>query len=876
MHQRKKRIFLLAAIMASLVAAVSFINSRLLYRTALFEQRRRLSELVHSQAALIQEMNLANIELEKVYGFGHAQQLTLRQLMTAHQKFRIGSKTGEFTLARMVGDTIRFLIVNGQNVSEDSPLAHVPMNSSLGQPMAKALSMQSGTLIGRDYEGTEVLAAYEPLFLTYEVLGIVAKIDIQEIRAPFVRANIIVSVIGLGFVLVGLFFFYRTTEPILRDLRRSEEQYRDLVERADSLIVRVDGKGRILFANTCAQKQLGREMEDLYQADACRLLVKSDSDVECREGADDLLRLMGESGTPRALPITLSNGLTAWISWAVHPIQGSDGRLEELLCIGNDVTAQYLAQRSKRDIEERFRAIAKASPVGIIITDMTGNLVYANEHMHELTGLSAVELAGAGWLKRIRGEDRDWIMKSWFRKKEPKPMARSEFQLRRLDGTALWVLGQRVPMQNVDGALIGYVATLTDITRIKDTEAKHKRLSTAIDQSADAVVITDLAGDILYVNPAFEIITGYSGEEVRGRNPRFLQSGEHDADFYARLWETISAGDVWYGRFINKRKNGEIYQQEASIGPVRDQNGKIVNFVEVARDVTEQLILEAQLRHAQKLESIGELAAGIAHEINTPTQFVDNNIRFMGTSFKTLLDMVGNCRDLVNALLDKRDEQTVLDLAERALDQEELQYLSEDIPNAVEESLAGLRRISEIVQSIKLLAHPGEVEMNYHDVNGIIRNSVTVSTNEWKYVADIVMELDEDLAPVNCLAGELGQVLLNLIVNAAHAIEARFGPTPERKGSIVIRSFREGGMAVIQVGDNGSGMPSEVIARAFDPFFTTKEVGRGTGQGLAIAHSVVVGRHGGSIDIDSVEGGGTTFTVKLPFVPPSQPSQDDS
>lgn len=341
-------------------------------------------------------------------------------------------------------------------------------------------------------------------------------------------------------------------------------------------------------------------------------------------------------------------------------------------------------------------------------------------------------------------------------------------------------------------------------------------------------------------------------------------SGEHGKEFYQELWNTIANGKVWTGRIVNLRKNGQRYTEEASIGPVRDGQGNIISYVCVAKDISERLIVEAQLRQSQKLESIGELAAGIAHEINTPTQYVLSNSQFLEEAFGTLVKMLDSCKGLITAIQGKSDRDTLLELAEHALEEKELEYLSEDIPNAFRESEEGLRRISEIVQSIKQLAHPGESQKSLHDLNEIITNAVTVTTNEWKYVAEIKTDLSESLPGVYCLKGEMGQVLLNLIVNGAHAIEEKIESNPEQKGTITIRTYEEDDNIVLVVADNGKGMPKTVKERAFDPFFTTKEVGKGTGQGLAIAHNVVVNMHCGEINVESEEGVGSTFIIKLP------------
>ena len=517
-----------------------------------------------------------------------------------------------------------------------------------------------------------------------------------------------------------------------------------------------------------------------------------------------------------------------------------------------------------RKVKNVLGGIAKASPVGIIITDIKGSLLYANQRMTELTGVNYTEHTGLSWMNNIHRKDKSNLITNWYNA-DFISRDRLEFRIVPDSGIILWILGQIVKLRDKNDQMVGYVITMTDITQIKTVELEHTRLTAAIDQAAEAIMITDTDGMITYVNPAFQNISGYSAEEAIGQNPRFLQSGEHDILFYDNLWDTILAGQIWEGKLINISKNGKHYTQEASIGPIRDETGKIINFVCVSRDISKQLVVEAQLRQAQKLESIGELAAGIAHEINTPTQYVSTNNQFMKEAFTTLLAMTNNYRKLIEAIKSGESQNELLKRAESGLDGEELTYLEEDIPNAITESETGLKRISEIVQSVKQLAHPGEIQKGLYNLDEIIRNAITVSTNEWKYVSDVELNLDENLPGIHCLKGEIGQVVLNLIINAAHAIEAKLGKETETKGRITISTYKEEDWAVLKVSDTGTGMPENVVKRAFDPFFTTKEVGKGTGQGLAIAHNVIVNMHNGMIDLETEEGIGTTFTVKLPL-----------
>nr|WP_321512897.1 PAS domain S-box protein [uncultured Pseudodesulfovibrio sp.] len=861
MLKRKKRFFLLASLMVLLVGLVSVFSSRYLYETSLREQKIRLYELVESQASLASELAWVALQLETDHKVTTARDLLLQHLSRAYKNSLVEGSTCEFTIAKRTGDNVEFLIVNGEIVQEGAGIRQISFDSPYAEPMKKALNGESGTIVGLDYSGVEVLAAYTPLSLQFGVLGMVAKNDLEAIRAPFIQANLIVFGVGLVLTSIFLFVFLRLSEPIIKDIQQSEKQYRDVVEGARNLILRVREDGTVTFANSYANTLFFPDKGTLVGQDLSRFIVK---DVSVK-AEDVLTRMVENQKFQYETEVCLPDGTEKWISWGARVIS-EEGQPPELLCIGTDSTSEHLANDARIEVEERFRGIAKASPVGIIITNMEGNLLYANEQMHRLTGARSVELAGRGWIQRIHSNDRQSILESWFSSSSVNKRGR-ELRMLSCQGTILWVLGQIVELKNSNEDVVGNVLTFTDITQIKEAELAKSRLSAAIEQAGEMFIITDLDANITYVNPAFEETTGYTRDEVVGKNPRFLNSGEQGASFYGDLWGTVTQGDVYSGRFMNIKKNGQRYTQESSIGPIRDDNGGIIGYVGVARDISEQLVIEAQLRQSQKLESIGELAAGIAHEINTPTQYVSSNIQFLKDSFITYEKMLEQCRELVERVMLQDDGASCVSLrefAENLLDEKELEYLKGDIPQALNESEAGLKRVAEIVRSVKQLAHPGEMNKSYHQLNEIVRDAVTVSANEWKYVAEVVSEYDDTLHPVFCLKGEVGQVVLNLIINGAHAIEKKKLTTGEQ-GVISVKTYQAGAMAVLEVADTGTGIPSDVIDKIFDPFFTTKEVGKGTGQGLAIAHNVVVNMHGGKIDVSTEPGEGTTFVVRLPF-----------
>lgn len=277
------------------------------------------------------------------------------------------------------------------------------------------------------------------------------------------------------------------------------------------------------------------------------------------------------------------------------------------------------------------------------------------------------------------------------------------------------------------------------------------------------------------------------------------------------------------------------------------------------REMAERERMQAELRLAQKLEAVGQLAAGIAHEINTPIQYVGDSVHFLKTAFEDLQTLVAKYQGSFAAVA---VPEAILGELKEAEEMADLAYLGEQVPGAFTRTLEGIGRVAEIVRAMKEFAHPDCREKSPADLNQALLNTITVARNEYKYVAEVETDLGE-LPPVSCNIGELNQVFLNLLVNAAHAIGAAVGESQE-KGRIGVSTTRDGDMVEIRLQDSGCGIPAEVRERVFDPFFTTKEVGKGTGQGLAIARSIVVDKHGGDLNFETQEGQGTTFIIRLP------------
>jgi PAS domain S-box-containing protein len=375
----------------------------------------------------------------------------------------------------------------------------------------------------------------------------------------------------------------------------------------------------------------------------------------------------------------------------------------------------------------------------------------------------------------------------------------------------------------------------------------------------------DGPGQVRFVSERIERLTGYPAEEfLTGerdfaeliipelREPVIQEVGkdEDDSAFAARYPIRHASGET---RWI--LEEGRV---------ARDADGQVVQLDGTLSDITvmkgleeERERIESELRLSQRLESIGQLASGIAHEINTPVQFVGDSLSFVTGAWEDVAEYVGELEAL--CLAERTDETP--DLVRDAAERVDLDYLRERVPAALERANGGLGRVSTIVGAMRTFGAPQGSEHTPADLNDAIRSTLVVAQNEYKYCADLETDL-QDLPPVVCNVGELNQVFLNLVVNAAHAIADAH---PDGKGTISVRTSHDAQTASIEIADTGGGIPDEIRDRIFDPFFTTKEVGKGTGQGLAISRTIVVDQHGGTLAVDSDLGRGTTFTIRLPL-----------
>jgi len=512
------------------------------------------------------------------------------------------------------------------------------------------------------------------------------------------------------------------------------------------------------------------------------------------------------------------------------PLENDDGSVSKLE-VFQDITDRKLAEKALEESEQRFRTIIESAPLTILAV-RDGKFVFVNPAGASLHGYeSPGDMIGLDAIENVAPEFRDIIRERITKIDMGNENPPIEFQILRPNGERVWFKSSSVVV-DFEGKPTALILG-RDISRDMWAEKERGQLLSAIEQAGEAIVITDDKGNIRYVNPAFERVTGYTAEEVKGKNPRILKSGVQDEAFYRDLWQTITSNKTWKNRMVNRRKDGSRYTEEASISPVLDKRGVITNFVAVKRDVTSEIEMEKRLTQAQKMEAIGNLAGGIAHDFN----------------------------NILSPIL-LHTEMAMMDLPPDS----PLQMNMKQIYRSGE-------RAKDLVQQILTFARVKEKEKVPLRASLIVKEAVKFLRATIPSIIDIHYELKTDRDTVLADPTQMHQIVMNLCTNAAHAMresggelkvtltEAHVGP--EEAGGH--GEIAPGDFLRISVTDTGSGIAADIIDKIFDPYFTTKEQGQGTGLGLAVIHGIIQGC-GGHIAVESEPGKGSAFHVLLPVV----------
>ncbi|MFH1572521.1 MAG: PAS domain S-box protein, partial [Acidobacteriota bacterium] len=532
-------------------------------------------------------------------------------------------------------------------------------------------------------------------------------------------------------------------------------------------------------------------------------------------------------------PIITKSGEERYISWQNSRIE-RDGRFAGTLSFGMDITERKRTEQRLLLSDQILKNVAAV----VLMADATGRVTYASPSALAIFGYAPDELMGDGWWNLMcpdpteRERERQFVLHS-VESKFPVSSEPYERLLRHKHGEPRWIAWQDAV--GPDGSIIGVGH---DITRRKIAEEQLQKVMHAVEQSPSSVVITDAEGRIEYVNPKFTEVTGYSNEEVLGQNPRLLKSGEMTQEQYRALWETITGGEEWRGEFHNRRKDGELFWEMASISPVKDSRGEITHFVAIKEDITHRKNLELQLRQSQKMEAVGTLAGGIAHDFNN------------------LLTAINGYSELV---------------WDKLPDSDPLREIVAEIRKAGDRA-AGLTR-QLLAFSRKQVMRP--IPFN---INDVVRELEHLLRRVLGENIELITKLDPRLGKIKADPGQVEQVIVNLAVNARDAMPAGGRLVIETSNTTINRIMARkypgmvsGGYALISMTDNGCGIIPEVQPHIFEPFFTTKEVGKGTGLGLSTAYGIIK-QSGGYIYFSSFEGRGTTFRVYLPRIEPYEES----
>ena len=533
--------------------------------------------------------------------------------------------------------------------------------------------------------------------------------------------------------------------------------------------------------------------------------------------------------------INKQHGEIRWISTKAEVICDQNGEIVSLLAVYIDITNRKRMEESLKQSEDRLSKTLMAANDGMWDWNLKTNEVYFDPRYYTMAGYQVDEFPHRleEFQNRIHPDDVDYVMGQ-----AGKHLAGEterfivEFRFKKKNNGWLWILGRGIIVEREpSGEPLRFIGTHTDITQRKLVEIELNKLSTAVAQSPLIIAITDKKGVLQYVNARFTEITGYAADEVIGKNPRILQSGEHSLQMYKELWKTVASGEIWQGELCNKKKNGQLYWESASIAPVFDSRNKITNYIKISEDITEKKRAAVELQKVEKLKSIGTLAGGIAHDFNN------------------LLTGIYGYLTLAQTELDKNHPAN--------------QYLSKAVNS--------MDRATKLTNQLLSFSKGGELVKKVTDLAVLIEETVQFDLSGSTVKPYFTFEQNQLYSEID--SSQIQQVFSNLTINAAQASSK--GRHIYISGSNYFVSQKEipdlesGDYVKIIFRDEGTGIVPENLNRIFDPFFTTKE--NGSGLGLSTSYSIIK-KHRGYLEVNSVVGEGTEFTIYLPASKEKKPS----
>ena len=531
--------------------------------------------------------------------------------------------------------------------------------------------------------------------------------------------------------------------------------------------------------------------------------------------------------------------------------------------------------------EKLLASIFDSLPDAVLVIDINQKIIAWNRALEKMTGITAAQMLGKSNYEyslpfyRIRRPLLiDYVLKPEMNishkylvlgRENDAMVCENIIHIKDQEDLYLWA--RAAPVYDQNGELVGAIESIRDITKRRQVEealaAEKERLAQILGSISHGVITTDNHGVITFINTEAERFFEWKNEYAQGKSllevvPLIEGYNYLNQSLFLDRNQEQQPVDI---RIINNL--GQISLLSTTATHIKGENGNDHGMVFVFRDVTELRKAKSQLALSQKLESIGQLAAGIAHEINNPMQYIGDNLSFLNEAFANIISIL----DQVKALASFEDISSSILGLKKLLEksQREVDFFRNEIPQAIQQSLGGVIGVSDIVTALRNFAHPGSSEKQIAHINNAIMGTVSIAKNEWKHLADLELNLDNDLPAIKMMVNQINQVLLNIIVNASHSIQDAIEKGLYPKGRIIISSQKNASYVEIRISDNGMGIPDTIINKIFDPFFTTKEVGKGTGQGLAISHDIIANKHNGSIELESEVGRGTTFYIRLPI-----------
>jgi PAS domain S-box-containing protein len=525
-------------------------------------------------------------------------------------------------------------------------------------------------------------------------------------------------------------------------------------------------------------------------------------------------------------------GVLAVHHGAARTFSGEDVQFLELVAhvMGSAISRQE-AEKALRESEARYRRIVETANEGVWMTNADWRIEYVNRIMAAMMGYRAEEMVGRSMLDFVFDDDRERVMDG-IDPRRAGPREPVDLRFRRKGGAEIWVTASTAQIQGERGQVEGLLAMCTDITARRRAAAERARLNSAVEQAAEAIMMTKRDGTIVYVNPAWQRLTGYSSTDALGRTPRLLKADVQDPRVYADLWATILDGRVWRGEITNRSESGALYTWDETITPVRDEAGRITEFIAFGQDTSARRDLEARLRQSQKMEAVGRLAGGVAHDFNN------------------LLTVISGYSERLLAGLAENDPlRKGADAIKRAAD-----------------------RAAALTHQLLAFSRRQIMAPKVLDLNAVVANMNKLLRRLIGEDVELVTQAGADLGRIKADPNQVEQVIMNLAVNSRDAMPQGGTLTIETSNVVIDMAFaayhlglRPGAYVQLAVTDTGCGMDQETQSHLYEPFFTTKGHGKGTGLGLSTTYGIVK-QSGGYIWVDSEVGRGSTFRIYLPRI----------